>query len=56
MPVWAFNAWIWELLSGTYLIRPMLRRLQQNYVSTHAEALGLHKDHVAMNRYIFVMR
>ena len=38
VPVWAFKVWIWEPLPGDSLVRPMLKRLQQNGFSTHARA------------------
>ena len=43
-PVWAFKVWIWEPLFGISLIWPMLTRLQQNGILTHALALGFQKD------------
>ena len=39
--VWVFKVWIWEPFLGTSLVWPMLKRLQQKGVSTHARALGL---------------
>ena len=39
-----FGIWIWEPLHGTSLVRPMLKRLQQNGFSIRARGLGFQKD------------
>ena len=44
MPVWAFKVHIWEPLSGTSLVWPMLKRLHSKGVAAHARALGFQKD------------
>ena len=44
VPVWTFKVHIWEPLSGTSLVRPMLKRLQSKGVAAHARALGFQKD------------
>ena len=45
VPIWAFKMWIWEPFPGTSLVQPILKRLQQNGVSTHAWALGYDRKH-----------
>ena len=44
VPVWAFKVHIWEPLSGTSLVRPMLKHLQSKGVAAHARALVSPKD------------
>ena len=44
LPVWAFKVWIWEPLSGTSAIQPMLVLLRKKGVSTRARGLGFQED------------
>ena len=40
VPVWAFKVHIWEPLSGTSLVWPMLKRVSSKGVAAHVGALG----------------